>query len=155
MTAPAVDRIDAKIMSALQAEGRLSNQALAIRVSLSPSACLARVRRLEKAGLILGYRAEIALERVRSTVTIFAEVTLTQHHPADFARFERFIDAAPEVVESAQVSGPYDYLMRVVVGDMIGWRELSDRILTSDLGVGKISSHVLMKVAKGFAPPPL
>ncbi len=114
-----------------------------------------RVRRLEAAGLIEGYHARVAIEAVRPTVVIFAEVTLTRHHPADFAGFEAFVLSVPEIVEAAQVSGAVDYLLKVVVGDMRAWRELSDRILNSDLGVGKISSHVMMKAAKAFQAYPL
>lgn len=149
--APAVDRIDQKILARLQADGRVSNKALAEAVGLSASACLARVRRLEMEGLIQGYHADIAVDRLGPTVAIFAEVTLGQHHPGDFARFETFVRDSREIVEAAQVSGAYDYLMRVVVGDMEAWREFSDQILNSNLGVTKISSHVVMKTAKGFA----
>ncbi len=148
----AVDRIDRKILGLLQVQGRISNQALAAEVGLSASACLARVKRLETQGLILGYHAQLALDRLGPTVTIFAEVTLSQHHPDDFRRFERFVDAAPEVVESSQVSGPFDYLLKVTVQDMSAWRDLSDRILQSNLGIAKISSHVLMKTTKAVQP---
>lgn len=148
---PAVDRIDLKILAALQADGRITNQALSEHAGLSPSACLVRVRRLEAVGLIEGYHARIAVERIRPLVMIFAEVTLTRHHPADFAAVEAFALTVPEIAEAAQVSGPFDYLLKVAVRDMRAWRELSDRILNSDLGVGKISSHVMMKAAKAFA----
>jgi DNA-binding Lrp family transcriptional regulator len=151
----AVDRIDLRILATLQARGRITNQALADRVGLSPSACLARVRRLEAAALIEGYFAGVAIERIRPTVVIFAEVTLTRHHPADFAAFEAFALGAPEIVEAAQVSGAFDYLLKVATRDMRAWRELSDRILNSDLGVGTISSHVMMKAAKAFAGYPI
>ncbi len=150
-----VDRIDLKILGVLQGDGRITNQALADGVGLSASACLARVRRLEGAGLIEGYNARIAIERIRPTVVIFAEVTLTRHHPADFAAFEAFALAAPEIVEAAQVSGAFDYLLKVATRDMRAWRELSDRILNAGLGVGTISSHVMMKAAKTFAAFPL
>ena len=113
------------------------------------------MRRLEAAGLIEGYHARIAVERIRPTVVIFAEVTLTRHHPSDFAAFEAYVSAIAQVVEAAQVSGAFDYLLKVAVGDMRAWRELSDRILNADLGVGKISSHVMMKAAKAFAGYPL
>jgi DNA-binding Lrp family transcriptional regulator len=151
----AVDRIDLKILARLQAEGRITNQALSDAVGLSPSACLIRVRRLEAAGLILGYHAAVAIERVAPTVVIFAEVTLTRHHPADFAAFEAYALTIPEIVEAAQVSGAFDYLLKVATRDMRAWRELSDRILNSDLGVGKISSHVMMKAAKAFEAFPI
>ena len=124
-------------------------------MGLSPSACLARVRRLEGAGLVEGYGARVAVERIRPTVVIFAEVTLTRHHPADFAAFEAFAMTVAEIVEAAQVSGAFDYWLKVAVADMRAWRDLSDRILNADLGVGKISSHVMMKQAKSFTAYPL
>ena len=151
----AVDRIDQRILVRLQADGRASNKAIAEDVGLSASACLARIRRLEEGGLILGYHALVSLDRMRSTIGVFAEVTLGQHHPGDFARFEGFVSNCPDIVEAAQVSGPYDYLMRVIVSDMTAWRDLSDHILNSDLGVTKISSHVVMKTAKAFEGAPL
>jgi DNA-binding Lrp family transcriptional regulator len=151
----AADRIDLKIVAALQANGRLTNQALSELVGLSPSACLMRVRRLENTGLILGYHARIAIDRLRPMVVIFAEVTLTRHHPTDFKAFEALATSVPEIVEASQVSGPFDYLLKVAVNDMRAWRELSDRILNSDLGVGKISSHVMMKPAKAFEAFPI
>ncbi len=128
---------------------------MARRVALSPSACLARVRRLEADGLILGYHALLAIERVRPTVMIAAELTLTRHHPADFAAFEAYARQAPAIVEVLQVSGSFDYLIRVAARDILAWRELSDEILNSDLGVGKISSHVIMKTAKAFEAFPI
>ena len=146
----AVDRIDRKILAVLQVEARITNQALAERVALSPSACLTRVRRLEAVGLIAGYNARLAVERLRPTVIIFAEVTLQRHHPDDFAAFEAALAHIPEVVEAAQVSGAFDYLLKVATADVLAWRELADRLLTADLGVDKIASHILMKEAKPF-----
>jgi DNA-binding Lrp family transcriptional regulator len=139
----------------LQTDGRITNQALAERVALSPSACLVRVRNLETAGLITGYLAQIAAERIRPTLIIFAEVTLTRHHPADFAAFETFASQTREIIEAAQVSGSFDYLLKVIVSDIRSWRELSDKIVESELGVEKISSHVMMKAAKNFSGFPL
>jgi DNA-binding Lrp family transcriptional regulator len=150
-----VDRIDLRILAALQADGRVTNQALSQAVGLSASACLARTRRLEADGLIAGYHARVAIESIRPTVMIFAEVTLTRHHPSDFAAFEAFAMTIPQIVEAAQVSGAFDYLLKVAVGDMRAWRELSDRVLNSDLGVSKISSHVMMKAAKDFSGFPI
>jgi DNA-binding Lrp family transcriptional regulator len=70
------DRTDLTILQALQSEGRLTNQTLAARVALSPSACLARIRQLEASGVISGYHAHVALELVRSTLIIYAEISL-------------------------------------------------------------------------------
>ena len=151
----ALDDRDLKILDALQRDGRLTNQALAEAVALSPSACLARVRRLEADGLIAGYHAALALEKIRPTLFVFAEVTLKRHHPDDCARFETAIAAIDEVVEAAEVSGAFDYLLKIAAPDVRRWRELADRLLAEDLGVDKIASHILMKEAKAFAGYPL
>ena len=152
---PSLDRIDLKILANLQADGRITNQALADKVALSPSACLARVRRLEAERLILGYHARLDIERIRPTVTVYGEVTLKSHRPADLLHFEAVLSEIPEVVEAAQVSGPFDYLIKVVCPDVRAWGELADRLLQEGLGVDKIASHILMKDAKPFTGAPV
>ncbi|WP_374579350.1 Lrp/AsnC family transcriptional regulator [Phenylobacterium sp.] len=152
---PALDRIDLKILAALQADGRITNQALADRVALSPSACLARMRRLERDGFIQGYHARLDIERIRPTLTVYGEVTLKSHRPAELLAFEAALAAIPEVVEAAQVSGPFDYLIKAVCPDVRAWGELADRLLREDLGVDKIASHILMKDAKPFRGAPV
>ncbi|ODT60505.1 MAG: AsnC family transcriptional regulator [Phenylobacterium sp. SCN 69-14] len=152
---PALDRIDLKILAALQADGRITNQALADQVALSPSACLSRVRRLEREGFIQGYHARLDIERIRPTLTIYGEVTLKSHRPAELLAFEAALAAIPEVVEAAQVSGPFDYLIKAVCPDVRAWGELADRLLQEDLGVDKIASHILMKDAKPFRGAPV
>ena len=152
---PALDRIDLKILAALQADGRITNQALADQVALSPSACLSRVRRLEREGFIQGYHARLDIERIRPTLTIYGEVTLKSHRPAELLAFEAALAAIPEVVEAAQVSGPFDYLIKAVCPDVRAWGELADRLLQEGLGVDKIASHILMKDAKPFRGAPV
>lgn len=152
---PSLDRIDLKILAILQADGRITNQALAEQVALSPSACLARVRRLEANGLILGYHARLDIERIRPTVTVYGEVTLKSHRPADLLEFEAALAQIPEVVEAAQVSGPFDYLIKAVCPDVRAWGELADRLLQEGLGVDKIASHILMKDAKPYRGTPV
>jgi DNA-binding Lrp family transcriptional regulator len=150
-----LDRTDLKILQTLQAEGRLSNQTLAARVSLSPSACLARVRQLETDGVIAGYHAHILIEEVRPTVIILAEIVLQRHNPQEFARFEAAIRKIPEIVEAAQVSGQFDYLLKVVVPDIKSWRDVAGRLQDSDAGVEKVFTHIVLKEAKAFSGFPL
>lgn len=150
-----LDRIDLAILDRLQHDGRMTNQALSAAINLSPSACLARVRALEQAGIIAGYQAKIAIERVAPTVTILAEVTLRSHHPEDFARFERTVAGIETIVEVLEVSGSFDYLLKVAVSDIQSWRALSDRLLGEPLGIDKIMSHVVMKQVKAFAGFPV
>lgn len=146
-----VDARDLAILRELQADGRLTNQALSDKVGLSASATLARTKRLEKAGVITGYGAHIDRGKLGPSVTVFAEVTLKRHHPEDFTRFDQVLAETPEVVEAAQVSGAYDYLIRVVTRDVPAWNDLVDRLTEADAGADKIVSRVMMKAAKPFA----
>ena len=153
--APSLDRIDRKILVQLQAEGRLTNQALAERVALSPSACLARVRRLEEAGVIQGYHARLDPFAVDIGLVLFAEVTLKGHSAAELARFEAAIAAVPQIVEASHVSGAYDYLLKVVVADLPEWTRIGEQLTDSAAGADRIVTHVLLSKAKIFVGYPV
>ena len=150
-----LDRIDRRILATLQADGRITNQALADQAALSPSACLARVRRLEKAGVIEGYGARLNPWSLENSLILYAEVWLKTHHPADLARLEAVIADMPEIVEASYVSGPFDYLIKVVAPDMASWIDLSEGLIARDLGVDRVVTHVLMKKTKRFAGYPI
>src|ERR1700754_2901653 len=92
-----LDRIDLRILSQLQKKGRIMNVDLADAVGLSPSPCLIRVKRLEQAGYIVGYGAEIRLEKLGDTLPVFTEVTLADHRREDFIRFETSIRGVDEI----------------------------------------------------------
>src|SRR5436190_21688157 len=100
MTAPAkLDRIDLKILAELQKNGRITNVDLADAIGLSPSPCLIRVKRLEKAGFIIGYGAQLQLEKLGTMQLVFTQVTLADHRREDFAKFEAAIRSIDEIVE--------------------------------------------------------
>jgi DNA-binding Lrp family transcriptional regulator len=150
-----IDRIDRKILEILQRDARITNARLAERVHLSASACFERVRRLEKAGILAAYRAEIALDRVSRPVTVMATVQLGSHDQAAFARFDAALKAAPEIVEAVKVSGPFDYVLRIVCADMESYNALSDKLLASGTAVAAIHSHVVLERTKPFTGYPL
>ncbi len=150
-----LDRIDRRILAALQAEGRITNQALAERVAMSPSACLARVRRLERAGVIDGYMARLDPLKLGSRLVVFAEIWLEKHHPANFAAFETAVAEIPEIVEASHVTGDFDYLLKVVVPDMASWTRLAEALVARDIGVDRVSTHVLMTKPKVFRGYPV
>ncbi|GAB4351024.1 MAG: Lrp/AsnC family transcriptional regulator [Gammaproteobacteria bacterium] len=150
-----IDRINLKLLSTLQREGRISNQALAERVDLSPSACLERRRKLEQAGVVRGYRAEVDLKKVCSTITVFTSVTLHDHRQEQMTQFERAVRALPEVVECHQVSGDFDYLLRVVCRDMPHYQTVSNTLTEAGQGMIELSSHVVMEESKAFSGFPL
>lgn len=148
-----LDRIDRKILRHLQDEARLTNQALASRIALSPSACLARVRRLEALGIIQGYHARLDPFCVDVGLVLFVEITLEGRAPDEQARFEGVLSATPEIVEASHVSGRIDYLLKIVVRNMQHWTELRETLVGGDYGVGSVTTHVLMdkpKVFKGY-----
>lgn len=150
-----LDRLDLKILEALQADGRQPVQALAERVSLSASGCHSRLRRLEASGVITGYIADVRLQCLGPSLITFAEVTLANHRPADFDHFERAVADVPEVVEAYQVAGQFDYLIKVVTRDVEAYRAVNDALVAKDVGILQIKSTLVMKNAKRFTGMPL
>lgn len=150
-----LDRIDRRILAALQADARLTNQALSERVALSPSACLARVRRLERAGVIQGYHARVDPFALNLGLVLYAEVTLEGHSSAELEVFERTVNSIPAIVEASHVTGAYDYILKVVVTDMAEWTKIAEALTGSDVGVERISTHVMMKKPKFFVGYPV
>ncbi|MCD0504075.1 Lrp/AsnC family transcriptional regulator [Bordetella petrii] len=116
-----LDRTDRRILAELQHDGRLSNQELADRVSLSPSPCLRRVRRLEERGYIKRYVALVDAEKVGLGLLAYVSIRLNKHvggSHAPMGEFARDVQRWPEVVECYAMSGDMDYLLRVQVEDL-------------------------------------
>ena len=150
-----VDRTDLKILQALQQDARITNQTLADRIALSPSACLRRVRELEAKGLITGYRAHVAVDRIRTVTIVLAQVSFERHSLGCFNEFDQWVAQRPQFVESWRVSGQYDYMLRVVVNDLHDWKRLMLEMMESGFGVEKITSNFLMDEMKSFSGYPL
>jgi DNA-binding Lrp family transcriptional regulator len=149
-----LDRIDINILVQLQKDGRLTNVKLADAVGLSPSPCLQRVKRLEKAGYITGYRAHINLTKLTDSVTVFTEVTLSDHRREDFVKFESSIRNIDEILECHLVSGGYDYLLRFLVRNVTHYQELIESIIDRNIGIEKYFSYIVIKspIMKGTMP---
>ena len=142
---PRLDRIDLRILTHLQKNGRMTNVDLADAVGLSASPCLMRVKRLEKAGYITGYGAQIQLQKLGDTMTIFTEVTLSDHRSHDFQRFEARIRAVDEVIECHLVSGGYDYLRKFMCRSVQPYQETIEALLAQNVGIEKYFSYVVIK----------
>jgi DNA-binding Lrp family transcriptional regulator len=151
---PKLDRIDLKILCHLQENGRATNVKLADAVGLSTSPCLQRVRRLERAGYIVRYRALIDVAKVADHVTIFTEVTLTDHRREDFIKFEAEIRKFDAVVECHLISGGYDYLLKFAATSILHYQDIIERVLDRNIGVKKYFSYVVIKsiIDKGGIP---
>lgn len=143
------DRIDRLILHELQLDGRLTNAALAATVSLSESACLRRVRRLESAGLIRGYVGLVDQSSAGYPDNVFVRITLTSQQQDDLRRFESAVRKVPEVMECYLMSGDADYLLRVIVADARDYERVHSQNLTQLPGVDRVhSSFALRTVIK-------
>lgn len=150
------DRIDYKIMWHLQEDGRISAKSLSEIVNLSARATLTRIRDLEEAKHIRGYRAELNRTTLGPHVAVFAEIVLKDHRLTATVQFERHVSACPHVVACYLVSGRYDYLVRFGCRDLEHYTELSNAWLDDGaLGIEKIVTNTELKTIKEFRGFPM
>lgn len=140
-----LDAIDIKILSELQKNGRLTNIDLADRVHLSASPCLMRLKKLQNAGFIRGFAAELDLTRFADVLTVFTEVTLARHRPQDLERFVAALADIDNVLECHLVSSGYDYLVKFNTCGITEYQEIIERLLDGDVGLRKYFSYVVFK----------
>lgn len=143
-----LDAFDIKILAALQREGRMKKVELAAEIGLTPSPCWERLKRLEEAGFIRGYRAEVDLDRILKTEHVFVTITLGSHEATDFKRFESAIGEIPEILECYAVGGGVDYILQVVVPDVGQYQALMERLLGADIGIHQYFTYVVTKPVK-------
>ena len=150
-----LDRYDRQILEILQSDGRISNQDLADRIGLSPSPCLRRVRTLEEAGLITGYRALLDAKKLGLSLMALIDISMDQHTPERFANLEKAIAEIPEILECLLITGQQsDYQLKVVVKDMDAYQDLLLNKITRIQGVtGVHTSFVLRKVVDRTSLP--
>jgi Lrp/AsnC family transcriptional regulator, leucine-responsive regulatory protein len=143
-----LDRYDRQILELLQQNSQLSNQELAERIGLSASPCLRRVRALEEAGLIIGYRALLDARKLGLTLLALVHIAMDRHTPDRFANFEKEVARLPEVLECLLITGQEaDYQLKVIVQDMDAYQALLLNRITRIEGVtGVHSSFVLRTV---------
>lgn len=140
-----LDRIDVRILHELQKNGRITNVELAELVHLSPSPCLMRVKKLQQAGFIMGYSAQIDVAKLGPTLTVFTEVTLKNHRQIDFARFQEALMKVEECIECHLISGGYDYLLKFVTAGISEYQTIMESVIDRELGIDKYFSFVVMK----------
>jgi DNA-binding Lrp family transcriptional regulator len=143
-----LDATDARILDALQGDAKLTNVELAARVHLSPSPCLARVRRLEEAGLISRYVALLDPLRLGLSVSVFIQIRLEKQVERALEVFEAAIGKYPEVMECYLMTGDADYLIRVVVPDVPALERFIVDELSKIPGVANIRSSFALKQVK-------
>lgn len=150
----ALDDRDLKILSVLSREGRIAKTELARRVNLSATPCWERMKRLEAAGLIESYRAEVALARLGPHVVVFVTVELESHRPENFQSFEIAVGNHEEVIGAWALGGGVDYLLQIVTRDIDSYQRLIDALLAQRVGMRRYFTYVVTKEVKA-APAPI
>jgi len=145
-----LDATDLRILAAVQAHGRLSKTALAEKVNLSATPCWTRLTRLEKAGVISGYHAEIAFGKIANVTTVMLEISLNQHRYEDFERFEKRIGAIDEIVECIATGGGVDYIMKLIVPSIEAYQTLIDNLLIEDIGIDRFFTYIVTREVKSI-----
>ena len=153
MSAIKLDKIDIKIIETLQRSGRMTNQQLAEHVSLSASACLERHKKLEKAGVIKSYGAEIAMEKIVPYSGVLVEITLKNHLSEDFQRFENAMIKLPEVVDCYAVGGGIDYIVKFICRDIEHYQNIMDQLLNDNIGIDKYFTYFITRQIKKIPYP--
>jgi len=143
-----IDEFDERILQELKANGRISNTELASRIGLSASACLRRVQELEKTGVIKGYGAIIDNSLLGIGFTAYITVGLSVHTKKSQNDFEKAIVKSPEVRECHNVTGSFEYILRVETKDLASYKFFHTDVLGTLPQVNSISTYVVMESAK-------
>ena len=155
MRVTALDRTDLRMLAVLQGEGRITNAELAERVSLSPSACLRRLQRLESDKIITGYAAQVDPHAVGLGLQAFVRVQLTKHESSAIEGFVERVNGWDEVVACHALTGDMDYLLHVHVADLQDFsRFLLDHLLNA-AGVADVNSSFVLRTVKRSLSLPL
>ncbi|MBP0494195.1 Lrp/AsnC family transcriptional regulator [Pararoseomonas indoligenes] len=150
-----LDGIDLRLLAALQEDGRLTNQQLGERAGLSPSQCSRRRTALEAAGIIRGYRAELAAEPLGLHLLVFVQVTLATHSRDNAQRFRELVTRLEEVQEAYAMTGDADYLLKAVVGDLKDLSALVNDVLLPHESVARVRSSIVLDRLKESGRLPL
>jgi DNA-binding Lrp family transcriptional regulator len=150
-----IDQTDRKLLGLLQENARLSNQELAERAGLSPSACWRRVKALEETGVISGYAALVDAEKAALRFSAIVHVTLTRHEAAHLETFIARVAARPEVLECFATTGEADYHLRVVCDDKDAYNDFLDTFLFRLPGLAHVRTNLVLKVIKSTTRLPV
>lgn len=150
-----LDPVDLRILEAIQRDGRITKLALAEQVGLSPTPCWTRLRKLERAGLVAGYQARIAVRSIAPIAVVMMEVTLGAHRQADFDRFERAVREVPEIIACWALGGGVDYLLKIMTRDIDAYQRLVDSLLEQEIGIARYFTYIVTRAVKEETELPL
>lgn len=145
-----LDEIDAHMVRLLRADGRMSNADLAAQVGLSPSACLRRLRLLERNGVIRGYTAIVDTQGPSEGLVVLTQITLERQTEDFLNRFEAAVRRCPEITDCHLMTGLSDYLLKIEVKNAADYERLHKEVLSRLPGVARIqSSFAIRTVVSG------
>lgn len=143
-----IDRIDRRLLTLLQEDGRIANLRLAQMVNLSPTAVLERVKRLTRDGFILGYEGRLNPDLLGAGLMVLVEVQLDRSAPDGFEKFQSAVKARSEILECHMVAGNFDYLLKVRVADMAAYRTFVAEVIARLPGVRETRSFAVIDEVK-------
>lgn len=143
-----IDDIDFQILRILQVDGRITNADLAKQVGLSAPSVLQRVRALETAGFIKEYVALLDAEKLGKKLTAFVHVSLAMHESQPIERFRKAISEIPEVIEAYNITGDYDFMLKIQVRDMRHYEILVREKITKIRGLAKLNTSFVLGTTK-------
>lgn len=152
---PELDRIDHKILRILQADGRISNLALAEAVHLSANAVFERVKRMTRDGVILGYEARLNPAKLGIGMLVFVEVVLDRTANDVLENFKAAVQSRPDILECHLVAGGFDYLLKTRVSDMTQYRDVVGAVIWSLPGIRETRTYAVMEEVKSSTAIPL
>lgn len=150
-----LDSVDLRILRELQKDGRISNLELSKRVHLSATPCLARVKRMEREGVITGYAAFASPVALDAAMLVFAEVVLDRTTEEVFEKFRKAVIDIPQIMECHMVSGGFDYLIKARVKDMADYRNFLGKSLVELPSVRETHTYVVMEEVKSTTAIPI
>ena len=139
-----LDERDIQILSILQSEGRITKTALADKLNLSLTPSWDRLQRLEEAGIIDSYGAKLSSSFLSNFHLVITEVELESHKQGQFARFEEAIMGFDEVLSCWSVTGGLDYILKVLVRDVVDYQDFLKRVLKADIGLRRYFSYAVL-----------
>ncbi|VFR23949.1 Transcriptional regulator, AsnC family [plant metagenome] len=155
MTDEALNPTDIKILTALQQDGRITNQALAERINMSASPCWRRVKQLEDEHYIQGYRAVLDRRKIGLGVMVFIRIKIDRHSEAEAKKFEREVMQLEDVVACYSIGGDADFLLQVVAPDLDSFAEFAMSIVRQLPGIKEMQSMFVLKEIKPFVSFPV
>ena len=155
MTEQTLSAIDARILAALQQDGRTTNQTLADGIGMSASPCWRRVRQLEEHKVIQGYRAVLDRRKIGLGVLVFVRVTIDRHSEVEARKFEQEVMALEDVVACYSIGGDADFLLQVVSRDLDTFADFAMSVIRRLTGIKEMQSMFVLKEIKPFMEYPV